>query len=103
MRTPPIAALLLLGIAFCGCQRNLYFGTGTQFGLELNALEGGCQTVKLGFQRVEGVVMPLRRTAEDDANAPGQIKEAYPVLSIYDMDTGSLGFGALAGRVKTVR
>jgi hypothetical protein len=66
-------------------------------GIELNALEGGEQSIKVGYQRAEGVIMPVRKKGDQ------LMDEAYPVISIYDMDTGPLLLRTLSTtRVKQV-
>jgi hypothetical protein len=90
------AAVLACGL-LSACKNSVLFTTSTMLGVELNALEGGEQSVKVGYQRAEGVMMPVRKK-------DGKImEEAYPVISLYDMDTGSLLLRALTTtRVKQV-
>jgi len=85
-----ILSIVLAVVVTTGCQNTLYFATGTQFGIEINAAEGGRQTAKIGYHRMEGVVMPLRRT-DEQAEEGGKLKPAaYPVLSIFDLESGTL-------------
>lgn len=88
--TKPTILHLLLGtvllelLAACSSPRAVWFTTATQTGLEANAAEAGQQTVHIGYQRLDGVIMPHR----DSKGAP--LKRAYPVLSFYDFSTGNL-------------
>jgi len=90
---------LLTFIVFCGtvflaggCSNSILFTTSSMVGIELNALEGNSQSIKLGYQRVEGVLMPVNKDGSDN----GDIRDnAYSVLSVMDMDTGTLLLGNL--------
>ena len=94
--------LLFLGIASLtgvGCNSSaVLFSTGTQFGIELETVGTNTQSVKVGYQRHEGVTMPTRVGRKGPL-----ISEAYPVLSIFDYSSGSLLLGNLNGvKVKQV-
>ena len=112
-----LAAVLLLS----GCARDaVLFATSSTLGIELNAADNAQQTVKVGYQRIEGVIMPVgEETAPTGASAqahpyrsffancpvtrwfvraPGDrrlLPEAYSVLSRSEIDTGSLLLGGL--------
>lgn len=82
-----LAVGVLLGM---GCvSDSVVFSTATMYGIELNAVEQGGQTIKVGFHRVEGVVMPM---VDDDGNL---LDEAYPVAAAYKSNTGALLLAAL--------
>jgi hypothetical protein len=84
-----LAAVACSFLAPSGCSNTLLFTTGTQLGIEVNAAEGGQQTAKVGYQRFEGTVMPIRK--RDGTIA----EEVYPVLAVYSLETGTLLLGGL--------
>ncbi len=72
-------ATWLLAAALCvapGCRHAVIFTTSNLTGVELNAVEGGMQTVRVGYDRTEGVLMPMRRDP-----VSGEYAEAYSVLA----------------------
>lgn len=82
-------ALIVIALSLPSCQNAIVFTTSTQTGIELNAGEGGRETVKVGYDRFEGVIMPLRKKN-------GQIiDEAYPIYSRYEFKTGPLLLSAV--------
>jgi hypothetical protein len=82
-------AMLLLLVFVTGCANNaVVFTTMTRTGVEINAAEGGQQSAHVGFDRFEGVLMPLVFT-----NSQGQaetLKQAYPVYAEYEFASGGL-------------
>lgn len=83
-----LSLLLVLLLCFTACTKSLIFATGTMVGIDVKTVEGGQQTANVGYERIEGAVMPVRKS-------DGELRqEAYSTLSIFDMDTGSLFTGA---------
>lgn len=88
----PRLALCLAAVAGLlagGCaNRAVIFATTTRTAVEISAAEGGQQGVHVGFDRFEGVMMPLVHT-----NHGGQtvtLAQAYPVYAEYEYATGGL-------------
>jgi hypothetical protein len=79
-----LAVLLVLPLA-TACQNSILFTTSNLTGLELNTVEGGQQTAKLGYQRFEGVVMPMR--TRELADGTVIYEEAYSVLAATSMQS----------------
>ena len=76
----------------CGCRSTVTFAASTMIGVEINGVETGEQSAKVGYQRVEGVTMPLRFDEEAGSldNSGEVMPDAYPVISAFKMKTGSL-------------
>ena len=92
-----LAALALL--CAIGCANTVVVSTSTMIGVEINAADAGEQTAKVGYQRAEGVVMPIRKSkANVRCGESSIIPNAYPVISVFELKTGSLllaGLGPL--------
>jgi hypothetical protein len=92
---------LVLGALLSACQsgqKSILFTTKTSLGIELSTIEANKQGVALGYERFAGVVMPVVK--EGEAEEPSQLlDEAYSVLALHDMDTGSFAFTGL-GKLK---
>lgn len=78
----------LMTLTFCGAAlamlsacNTVVFTTASTVGIEVNALESASQTVKVGYHRFEGVVMP--HDPED-----GATNKTYSVRSIFEMRVG---------------
>jgi hypothetical protein len=87
-RSTTATVLLSLGGAVIGsaCMTNaVVFKTATRFAVEIQTTEEQ-PGVKVGYQRFEGVTMPLRTPTRDEAGNPIEgggelLPEAYPVLA----------------------
>lgn len=89
MSSKPIwIAASLLGLLAAGCADTIVFVTSTTTGIEVSAVEGGKQTAKVGYERAEGVIMPMRTDN-------GVRKEAYSVVAAYDMRVTGLALANL--------
>ncbi|MCR9093061.1 MAG: hypothetical protein NXI30_02480 [bacterium] len=76
--------------ALVGCSADgIVFATWTRTGIEISPAEGGQQSVAIGYERAEGITMPTRRT-DDEGNSGPVMDEAYPTLSVFQMDSGSV-------------
>ena len=53
-------------VSASGCARTLVFSTGTTIGVKVSTVEEGQWKLKLGFERSEGTLMPLRDANEQD-------------------------------------
>lgn len=87
-----LALVVLLALGASACRNSILFATSTTLGVDLSTTAANAQGVKVGFQREAGVFMPERTQQVDGVEVP---KEAYPVLAIYDMETGSFDFTGL--------
>ena len=94
----PLLAVLAL-LAGCTAPRAVVFVTGTQLGIEVNTVEGGQQSAHVGYRRAEGVAMPLVAKYDEVVDKRGKpttnhvqvvMTNAYPVISLFQLDTGSL-------------
>lgn len=80
----PLAAILI-----DGCASNaVVLSTATRTGVEINATEAGQQGAHIGFDRFEGVIMPIVSTNE--AGQTIYLKQAYPIYSKYYFHSGGL-------------
>lgn len=84
--------VVLLSLCAIACRNSILFTTSTTLGVDLSTTAANAQGVKVGFQREAGVFMPERTQLTDKGEVP---LEAYPVLAIYDMETGSFDFTGL--------
>jgi hypothetical protein len=102
-----LSLLLASSLLFTACAgpRAVVFHTATQVGIEATAIEAGQQAAHVGYRRIEGVVMPLSFQQEEIITKDGQAirtnrtwrvnTNAYPVLSVFRMTSGSLLLPAL--------
>ena len=81
--------LAAAGVAFSGCASNsVAFVTTTTTGVEINAVEGGQQSAKVGFERFEGVVMPM--VTKNNEKETVYLTDAYPIYAEYEFHSGGL-------------
>lgn len=102
-----LSLLITSSVLFTACAgpRAVVFHTATQVGIEATAIEAGQQAAHVGYRRIEGVVMPLSFQQEEIICKDGQPirtnrtwrvnTNAYPVLSVFRMTSGSLLLPAL--------
>jgi hypothetical protein len=84
---PAIALAVLAGACATsdsGSVRHVVFSTGTLVGVDIEALGTNGQGARVGYQRLEFVSLP---TEKPDGS---QVDAAFPVVSLFAMDTGSL-------------
>ena len=85
-----VALLVTLG----GCVNAVVFSTSNHIGIDLNALEGGQQSAKVGIQREEAVAMPVCANAADwkhpSRPCTGIRKQAYSTMAASEVQTGTL-------------
>ncbi len=91
MKTAVPAILLALAAGACtssgtGSLQHVVFSTGTVLGVDIVAVGADGQGARVGYQRMEFVSMPV---VQHDADG-GVITSAFPVLSLFSMDTGAL-------------
>ena len=80
------AIFLFLVILLSGCVKDgVFFVSSTQLGIEVNTVEDGQQTARIGYSRSEATIMPVR-----DGCYGELLPEAYPLLSVFEMDSGPL-------------
>lgn len=89
-----IVTLFCLTTMLSACTNAVLFTTASIIGIEMNTAENGQQSLKFGYHRFEGVVMPHTLP---DGGVPG---EAYAVRSIFQMDTGPFLLPALQADVQ---
>lgn len=87
---PRILCGLMPMLLLVGCAGPaVVFTTATQVGVEVNAADGGRQGARAGYDRFEGVIMPMAAPRTDKEPGP-VLKQAYPVYSEYEFESGSL-------------
>ena len=77
-----IVTIICLTTMLSACTNAVLFTTASIIGIEMNTAENGQQSLKFGYHRFEGVVMP------HTLKGGGVRDQAYDVRSIFEMDTG---------------
>lgn len=85
VRVRLLALFLVLSPCGGGCVSDaILFTTATQVGIEVNGLDNGKQTARIGYERAEFVSMPVRKK-------DGSLRsEAYSVVSAFHFDSGTI-------------
>lgn len=97
-----LAVVAMLPMWGVGCTNAILFSSSTLSGVEFNAAEGGEQAARIGYRRIEGVIMPVAKENKGTKN-PELMDEAFSVLSISKFESGSLFTKAFTtGRVTQV-
>jgi len=95
-----VALTLGLIVLVTGCftrSKHVVFASALRAGVEVSTLETGQQVAAVGYSRNEGVTMPAR-------DATGAAKtQAYSVLALSRLDTGSLMFSTQGSRPLELR
>lgn len=83
---PTLAAMTAAILS--GCASNtVVMTTATRIGLDINASEPGLQGAHFGYDRFEGVIMPIVST--DKAGQTTYLGDAYPIYSRHHVHVGS--------------
>lgn len=80
MKNAMMWGLVLLVCAGCVSQDEVLFSTGTTFGFEAQAAEGGGSGVTLGYKRQEFVSMPMR-------DEEGTVMPAFSTLALFNFES----------------
>jgi hypothetical protein len=78
-----------MALLMAGCASNaVVLSTATRNGVEINTTEAGQQGAHVGFERFEGVIMPIVGTNQNGKTI--YLNEAYPIYSKYYFHSGGL-------------